>query len=254
MYKLIDSHCHLDFDVFNDDRDAVITRAKNSGVTDIVIPGVSSKNWPTLKSICSSNQHIHPCYGLHPYLAHQHSDADINLLKQWIIQNNCVAIGECGLDYRKEQADKKTQMKFFKLQIDIAREADLPVVIHSVQATEDIIKELGKKPGLRGMVHSYSGSYEQAMTLIESGFYISLGASVSYERAKKARNVASKIPLSFLLLETDAPDQPDAGHIGQRNEPSYLVNVLDCLSELRDESKKEIAEQTSKNARELFKI
>jgi TatD DNase family protein len=254
MCKLIDSHCHLDFDVFDEDRSEVVTRANNNGVTDIVIPGVSSNNWSKIASICGNNQHIHPCYGLHPYLADQHTDDDIKNLKQWIKQNHCVAIGECGLDYRKKQAEKKTQVKFFDAQLDIAMDADLPAVIHSVRATEDVIKAVRKRPGLRGMIHSYSGSYEQAMLLIEIGFYISLSAAVSYEHARKARGVAIKIPISSLLLETDAPDQPDVEHNDQRNEPSYLVNVLDCLSELRDESKEEIAEQTSANARRLFQI
>lgn len=254
MNMLIDCHCHLDFDAFDEDRNEIVARAKNNGITDIIIPAVSSNSWSTIKSICSSTPHIHPCYGLHPYLAGQHTDDDISNLIQWINQNHCVAIGECGLDYRKDQAEKETQMKFFELQLDIAIDTNLPVVIHSVRATEDIIKVVLNKPGLRGMIHSYSGSYEQAISLIEAGFYISLGGTVSYEHAKKVRSVASKIPASSLLLETDAPDQPDAEHTGQRNEPSYLINVLECLSELRDESKKEIAEQTSINARKLFRI
>jgi TatD DNase family protein len=254
MYALIDSHCHLDFDVFDEDRNEVVSRAKNNGITDIIIPGVSSNNWSTIKSICSNNPHIHPCYGLHPYLADQHTNDDISNLIQWVNQNHCVAIGECGLDYRKGQAEKETQMKFFELQLDIAINADLPVVIHSVRATEDVIKTVLKKPGLRGMIHGYSGSYEQAMLLTEHGFFISLGGAVSYDHARKIRSVASRLPAFSLLLETDAPDQPDAKHKGQRNEPSYLVSVLECLSELRGESKEKIAEQTSINARRLFQI
>jgi len=254
MYTLVDSHCHLDFDVFDEDRNEVITRAKTNGISDIIIPGVSRNNWSKIQLICRNNKHIHPCYGLHPYLVAQHTNNDIDHLKQWINQNHCVAIGECGLDYRSGQADRKTQMSFFELQLEVALDLHLPVVIHSVLATEDIIKIIHKNPGLHGMVHSYSGSYEQAMVLIEAGFYISLGGTLTYEHAKKVRNVASNIPLSSILLETDAPDQPDQEHNGQRNEPSYLVNVLECLSQLRDENKEEIAEQTSINARKLFNI
>lgn len=254
MYTLIDTHCHLDFKIFDDDRDDVIASAKNNGISDIIIPGVSSSSWNKIKTICGNNQNIYPCYGLHPYLVNQHTGDDINKLKQWINQNHCVAIGECGLDYRKGQAEKKIQIKFFEQQLDIAMDARLPVVIHSVHATEDIINLVTQKPGLHGMIHSYSGSYEQAMILIEAGFYISLGGNISYKNAKKIRAVAKKIPASSLLLETDAPDQPDMKHKNQRNEPSYLVNVLECLCELRNESKKEIAEQTSANARKLFRI
>jgi TatD DNase family protein len=104
------------------------------------------------------------------------------------------------------------------------------------------------------MIHSYSGSYEQAMQLIDMGFYISLGGAITYDAARKLRETAGRIPLESILLETDAPDQPDADHAGQRNEPAYLINVLKCLSELRDEPAEEIARQTTRNARILFGI
>ena len=144
--------------------------------------------------------------------------------------------------------------KFFNAQLDIAHAINKPVVIHSVRATEDVINSIKNYPGLRGMIHSYSGSYEQAKQLIGLGFYISFGGAITYDNARKLRATASDIPLGSILLETDAPDQPDADHFNQRNEPAYLVNVLKCLSELRDEPIEEIAEQTTRNAQELFGI
>jgi TatD DNase family protein len=254
MHDLIDSHCHLDFDAFNSDRDAVIERARTNGIKDIVIPGVSRENWERIAGICSKYTHLHACYGLHPYLAREHSDSDLTALRDWLDLHDCVAIGECGLDYRKDQADKESQLKFFMAQLEIAAMAARPVVIHSVRATEDVIKAIKNYPGLQGMIHSYSGSYEQAMQLIELGFFISLGGAITYANAKKLRNTAARIPLASLLLETDAPDQPDAQHHNQRNEPAYLVNVLQCLSELRDESVEEIARETTRNAKQLFNI
>lgn len=134
----------------------------------------------------------------------------------------------------------------------IALELELPVVIHSVHATDDVITLLKTRRGLTGMIHSYSGSYEQAMQLIELGFYISFGGAITYDRASKLRKTASKLPLDSLLIETDAPDQPDAAHKGERNEPAYLVKVLECLCELREESREIIAAQTSENAHLLF--
>jgi TatD DNase family protein len=254
MHDLIDSHCHLDFDVFNGDRDAVIERARHNGIKEIVIPGVSRKNWEHIDQICSKYTHLHACYGLHPYLAREHTDSDLVGLRDWLDIHDCVAIGECGLDYRKDQADRELQMKFFTAQLEIAAMAARPVVIHSVRATEDVIKAIKNYPGLQGMIHSYSGSYEQAMQLIELGFFISLGGAITYSNAKKLRATARKIPLASLLLETDAPDQPDAVHHNQRNEPAYLVNVLKCLSELRDESVEEVARVTTRNARQLYNI
>ncbi len=254
MYELIDSHCHLDFDAFSNDRDAVIERARSNGIKDIVIPGVGRENWQDIAEICSKYSHLHACYGLHPYLAREHTDSDLVALRDWLDLHDCVAIGECGLDYRKDQADKETQLKFFMAQLEIAAMTARPVVIHSVHATEDVIKAIKNHPGLHGMIHSYSGSYEQAMQLIELGFFISLGGAITYANAKKLHATAGRIPLASLLLETDAPDQPDAQHHNQRNEPAFLVNVLQYLSELRDESVEEIATATTRNAKQLFNI
>jgi TatD DNase family protein len=254
MHELIDSHCHLDFDAFDNDRRAVIERARRNGIKHIVIPGVKRENWERIRGFCHDDSRLHPCYGLHPYLATDHTDSDINHLRHWLDDNECVAIGECGLDYRKGQADKDTQLKFFAAQLDIAKVSGKPVVIHSVRATGDVINAIKARPRLHGMIHSYSGSYEQAMQLIESGFMISFGGAVTYENAIKIRNTARKIPLDSVLLETDAPDQPDAKHHHQRNEPAYLVNVLQCLSELRDEPIEDLARQTTANARKLFQI
>ena len=254
MYDIIDSHCHLDFDDFNSDRNAVIERARNKGIKQIVIPGVKRHNWHFIRDICDNDPQLHACYGLHPYLAGEHTDDDIIQLKHWLDNNACVAVGECGLDYRKDMVDKNLQLKFFNAQLDIANANNKPVVIHSVGATEDVINSIKHYPDLKGMIHSYSGSYEQAKQLINLGFYLSFGGAISYDNAKKLRATAGKVPLDSILLETDAPDQPDADHFNQRNEPAYLINVLKCLSELRDEPIEAIAAQTTKNTQELFGI
>lgn len=254
MYDIIDSHCHLDFDDFNSDRNAVIERARNKGIKQIVIPGVKRNSWHFIREICDNYPQLHACYGLHPYLAGEHTDDDITQLRHWLDNNACVAVGECGLDYRKDMVDKNLQLKFFNAQLDIANANNKPVVIHSVGATEDVINSIKHYPDLKGMIHSYSGSYEQAKQLINLGFYLSFGGAISYHNAKKLRATAGKVPLDSILLETDAPDQPDADHFNQRNEPAYLINVLKCLSELRDEPIEAIAAQTTKNTQDLFGI
>jgi len=254
MYDIIDSHCHLDFDDFNSDRNAVIERARSKGIKQIVIPGVKRNSWHFIREICDNYPQLHACYGLHPYLAGEHTDDDITQLRHWLDNNACVAVGECGLDYRKDMVDKNLQLKFFNAQLDIANVNNKPVVIHSVGATEDVINSIKHYPNLKGMIHSYSGSYEQAKQLINLGFYLSFGGAISYHNAKKLRATAGKVPLDSILLETDAPDQPDADHFNQRNEPAYLINVLKCLSELRDEPIEAIAAQTTRNAQKLFNI
>jgi TatD DNase family protein len=250
---MIDAHCHLDFEAFDDDREAVIERASAAGIEHIVIPGVKSEHWNRIAELCEQ-PNLHACYGLHPYHVNQHKNIDLLKLDQQLSTQDCVALGECGLDYREGQAEKPLQLKFFTAQLGIAQEHNKPVVIHSVHATEDVIQLLKKYPELTGMIHSYSGSIEQARQLIDMGFYISLGGSITYPQATKARKVAAAIKLDGLLLETDSPDQPDAAHKNQRNEPAFLSNVLACLAEIRTESATEIARQTTMNAQSLFGI
>ena len=252
MTSLIDSHCHLDFEIFDDDIDAVLTRAHENNISDIIIPGVQADTWSRILFMCSHYPGLHACYGIHPYTVATHTTDDLNTLRQWLITNPAIAVGECGLDYRQGQADRALQKTFFDAQLMIALELELPVVIHSVHATEDVIDLLKSRRGLTGMVHSYSGSYEQALQLIDMGFYISFGGAITYERASKLRKTASRLPLESILIETDAPDQPDMLHKGERNEPAYLANVLKCLCDIREENRADIVTQTSANARSLF--
>jgi TatD DNase family protein len=260
--SLIDAHCHLDFEVFDNDREEVMQRAYENTISDIIIPGTEKIYWDRIKKLCSGYSRerpsegpkLHACYGLHPYWVSENNRRDIESLKVYIDTSNPVAVGECGLDFRPQQAAKKTQLHFFEAQLDIAAEARLPVVIHSVRATETVIQLIKKFKTPGGMIHSFSGSVEQARQLIDLNFYISLGGSVTYDNASKIKKVAKEIPLTSLLLETDAPDQPDQGNQGKRNEPAYLVNTLDVISELREEPAEAIAMQTTSNAKTLFNI
>lgn len=252
--QLIDSHCHLDFDAFDKDRAEVIQRAFDHHIQGIVIPGTQKKFWDRIKQLCHQYQQLHACYGLHPYWANEHNKQDIKQLNQYIETHRPVAIGECGLDFRPQQADKETQLFFFEAQLDIAEKNQLPVVIHSVKATEVVIQTIKKFKNLKGMVHSYSGSSEQAKQLIDLNFYISVGGSVTYDNAKKIKQVVKDIPLTSLLLETDAPDQSDLKHFNKRNEPAYLVNTLQAIARLMQEPVDMIARQTTTNAKNLFEI
>lgn len=252
--QLIDSHCHLDFEVFDKDRTEVLQRAKNSNISDIVIPGTEKIFWERVRLLCEDNPHLHACYGIHPYWLNKHQQQDLPALSEYIESHQPVALGECGLDFRPRQADKKTQLYFFETQLAIAENSQLPVVIHSVKATETVVQTIKKFSNLTGMIHSYSGSCEQAKQLVALNFSISIGAGVTYDNANKIKAVVREIPLTSLLLETDAPDQPDKQHASCRNEPAYIINTLNALAKLRDEPPETIAEQTSINARKLFNI
>jgi TatD DNase family protein len=148
--------------------------------------------------------------------------------------------------------DLATQRHYFSAQLALARELDLPVIVHARRAVEEVILSLRRLPGLRGVVHSFAGSEQQAQRLWDIGFHLGIGGPVTYARARRLRNLVARMPLDRLLLETDAPDQPDAMHRGQRNEPARLGEVLGCIASLRDESAAAIATATTANARRLF--
>ncbi len=263
--SLIDAHCHLDFEVFHKDREQVLKRAEKNKITDIIIPGTQNKFWNRIDILCStykkkfSNIQLHPCYGLHPYWVHSHEQDDLKHLENYLNKNKSVALGECGLDFRPQytnqnKADKKTQTHFFEAQLDIANNLQLPIVVHSVNATQAVIQSIKKFNNITGMIHSYSGSLEQAKQLIDLNFLISLGGGVTYPQAKKIRKVAIELPLNTLLVETDAPDQSDQNHQHRRNEPSFLINTVKEIARLRNQTEETIARQTTTNAKNLFRI
>lgn len=256
--SLIDAHCHLDFPAFDADRDQVLQRAREQHVQHIVIPGTQAPLWPRITQLCEQHSHLHACYGLHPYWSTQHREQDLESLKDYLDTHPAVAIGECGLDFRPQQAateqDRQRQLAFFEGQLALAQTTGLPLVIHAVRATEAVIQCIQSYRSVHGMIHSYSGSLEQAKQLIDLGFCISISGAVTRDNAKKIRQVVQAIPLEKLLLETDAPDQPDDKHRGQRNEPAFLLNTLMAVAELRKESAEQIARQTSENARRLFTL
>lgn len=249
---LVDTHCHLDDREFDPDRDAVILRAHAAGVAWQVVPAIDAAGWPKLREICAGTEGLFPAYGLHPMLVAQHRPGHLVELRQWIARERPCAIGECGLDFFIEGLDREAQQRYFDGQLDLAREHDLPVIVHARRAVDAVIASIRRVGGLRGVVHSFSGSVEQARQLWKLGFLLGLGGPVTYERANRLRKLAATMPLEHLLLETDAPDQPDAGIRGQRNEPSRLAVILAEMAKLRDEDPQAIARATTANARRLF--
>ena len=251
---LIDTHCHFDDDSFDHDRDAVWQRAMNAGVTTQVIPAVTAADWPRVRETCRRYAGLHPAYGLHPMYTDLHTAAHLTELEQWLATERPVAIGECGLDFYIENPDQEWQRRLFAAQLELARKYDLPVIIHARRTVEEAILTLRNFPGIRGVLHSFSGSGEQARQLMELGFLMSFGGPITYPNATRLRKLVAELPLSAMLLETDAPDQPDAGHRGQRNEPAYLPLILEELATLRNEPAETVAAAANENARRLFGI
>ena len=252
MLILFDSHCHLAATEFDSDRDAVIASAKAAGVMQQLIPAVDYASWQTIKHICVQHSGLLPAYGLHPMYLDQHRPEHLSQLEQWLTTEQPAAVGECGLDFFVEGLDPIAQRYYFEAQLLLAKQFNLPVVIHARKSLDEVIKLLRVANVDQGVVHSFSGSPQQAEQLFELGFMLGIGAVISFDRAKRLRQLVSTMPIKFLLLETDAPDQPGALHRGERNQPAYLPEVANCISQLRGESIEYIAEHTTANARKLF--
>lgn len=254
MLPLVDSHCHLDAREFDRDRDQVVARARAAGVLAQVAPATHAEAWPGLRSVCAAAPGLYPAFGLHPVFLDQHRPEHLDALAEWIGRERPVAVGECGLDHFIDGLDRDRQREYFEAQLALASEYDLPVIVHARRAVDAVIASIRRVGGLRGVVHSFSGSPQQARQLWDAGFLIGLGGPVTYERARRLRRLVSEMPLEYLLLETDAPDQPDACNRGGRNEPALLVRVLDTIAGLRNQDPGEIAAATTGNACRLFGI
>jgi TatD DNase family protein len=250
--QLVDTHCHLDVPEFDADRDDVVRRARAAGVTRQIVPAIEAATWPGLRDACAQDDGLFPAYGLHPLLIASHREEHLRALREWIERERPVAVGECGLDYYIDGLDRDVQATYFDGQLEIARDYDLPLVVHARRAVDAVMASIKRVGKLRGVIHSFAGSEEQARQLADLGFLIGIGGPVTYERANRVRRVAANIPLDTLLLETDAPDQPDCAHRGQRNEPARMLRVLETVATLRNEDPDTIARATTRNAERLF--
>jgi TatD DNase family protein len=250
--RLVDSHSHFDAAEFDADRAQAHARAMQAGVTRQVVPAVDAAGWPKLKAVCAEYAGLFPAYGLHPMYLASHRPTHLRELRGWIERERPVAVGECGLDFFVEGLDADAQGACFEGQLKLAREFDLPVIVHARRAVDPAIAAIRRIGGLRGVVHSFSGSAEQAARLHTLGFLLGIGGPATHERANRLRRTVATMPLEQLLLETDSPDQPGASHRGERNEPAYLPDILDVVAGLRAMDPADVAAATTANAERLF--
>ncbi|HET7065025.1 MAG TPA: TatD family hydrolase [Rudaea sp.] len=252
--ELFDSHSHFDVAEFDADRGEALARARAMGVMHQVIPAIGAAGFAKLHDLCRTEAGLYPAYGLHPMFLADHRPEHLDQLASWLQRERPVAVGECGLDFYVEGLDAGIQRMYFRRQLELAREFDLPLVLHARRAVDEVIAMLRGVGSLRGVVHSFSGSVEQAQQLWKMGFFVGLGGPITYPRARRLRELVATMPLEFLLLETDSPDQPLHGHQGARNEPALLAEVCACVAALRDTDPEEIAAATTQNAERLFAL
>ncbi len=252
MTSVFDSHCHLDHAAFDPDRKQVLANCRKKGIDYMLLPAVIRAGWDGLLALCQQENGLYPALGLHPIFIEQHRQQDLEQLEQYLAEHQPVAIGEIGLDFFIERADKDRQLYFFSAQLDIARSARLPVVLHIRKAHDQVLSLLRKHPVRGGFAHAFNGSLQQAQQFIELGFKLGFGGTLTYARSRRIRELARVLPLDSIVLETDAPDMAVAAHRGERNSPEYIIDCLNVLAELRDKEPQFIAERTSKNALTLL--
>ncbi|WP_139684576.1 TatD family hydrolase [Vibrio tasmaniensis] len=265
---LFDTHCHADFDVFCQNSvidqgsaldqgiDGYLKEAKQAQVEKILIPSIGQSNWHKLEKIAQSHPNVYYALGFHPYFLEQANDEQFSELHQLLSSKNsqCVAIGECGLDFFVD-VEREKQERFFIQQIELAKAFKLPLIIHERKSYNRLIELLKQhKFTLGGVIHGFSGSEQQALAWIRLGFYIGVGGTITYPRAQKTRATISKLPLECLVLETDAPDMPMHEKQGNVNHSKYLVTILNELFLLRKESKQSVAMQVWQNSHHVFRI
>ncbi|WP_416395785.1 TatD family hydrolase [Allohahella sp. A8] len=270
---LIDAHCHLDFDELADYRARAGIRsggadvevsASGKGSTNTsldtliertpdayVVPSIGKSNWRRVSELAAANANVRAAYGIHPWWADQHDAADIKALAEWLERDDCVALGEVGLDVNIELPVEQQRARL-KPQLELAVELGKPALLHSVKTHEDMLRLL-KETGLkRGMIHAFSGSYEQGEQFIKHGFMLGIGGIITYDRASKTRDAVARLPIEALLLESDAPSMPVCGHQGEVNTPERLMITAQSLAELRGCPVEDVIAQTSANAERLF--
>lgn len=249
---LIDTHCHLDVADFDADRAQIIARCKALGIVGMVVPGIHMAGMPGLIELCAQEDILYPALGLHPIYLDQHKPGDVEVLAALVEQARPAAIGEIGLDYYVQGLDPQRQQPLFEAQLALARDANLPVILHIRKAYDQVLATLRRMRITKGIAHAFSGSLQQAQQFADLGFRLGFGGTVTYERSTRIRRLARELPLGAIVLETDAPDIPTANHRGERNSPEYLPEVLHALAAVRGEEPAHIAEQTTRNAQSLL--
>lgn len=253
---MIDTHAHLDFDCYKDTLQSKLDILKTSGIEKVVIPGVRPKDYYKIIDLIEKHDFLYGAVGVHPSEIESYDDNVNKQISELVKHPKILAIGEIGLDYYWDKSAIERQKEVFKAQIEIAKAANKPILVHDRDAHEDtfnILKELDAK-SVGVVMHCFSGSSEFALRCVKEGYYIALGGVVTFKNAKKPKEVAEKIPLEHLLLETDSPFLTPTPFRGEENEPAYVKYVAEEIANLKGISFEEVDIQTTKNAYALFKF
>lgn len=253
---MIDSHTHMDDPRFDEDRDEVIRRALAGGVTTIINIGYDEESSRRSLALADQYPQIYAAVGIHPHESKTAGPNTWDRLREWSRHPKAVAIGEIGLDYYYDHSPRETQQRIFREQIDLARELKKPIVIHDRDAHGDVltIMKEARAAEVGGVFHCFSGSLEMAKVCLQMGFFLSFGGPLTFQNAKRLREVASYVPKDRVLIETDCPYLTPHPRRGQRNEPLYVTLVAEKLAEIWGIAAEEVEEITTQNAKKVFRL
>ncbi len=256
---MFDTHCHLEDLIARQPLPNVLERMQRAGVDGVISVGVFPDQWSRQKEVAQAAQSLglRVClaYGVHPWWADRIEPiAALESLVNRIEQegDRVLAIGEIGLDFAPQMPDAERQTELFLGQMDVALQHRLPVILHERKSADKLLSIIRRHPEIRGVVHGFTGSLQQAHQLIEQGFYLGVGAAITHPRATRLRSVLHALPVEALLLESDAPNQPGHAHLGEPNEPAFIVEQLNVLAELVEMDVPALAERLDANAIDLF--
>jgi len=253
--RLVDSHCHLNYEGLADRQDQVLASARARGVTGFLNISTREKEWSDVISVAERNSDVWATVGVHPHEADTHPDLRSAALVEAASHPRVIAIGECGLDYYYDKSDRTAQRERFQAHIDAAREAGLPLVVHTRQAeadTAEILERAVKEGGITGVLHCFTGTAELARKGLDLGFYISLSGIVTFKNAQDLQETARGLPSDRMLVETDSPFLAPVPHRGKPCEPAFVADTAAFVAELRGEDPDALADATTANFYRLF--
>ncbi|MEM9382872.1 MAG: TatD family hydrolase [Planctomycetota bacterium] len=250
--RVVDSHCHVWWDRFDGDRDATLARARASGVDRMIVVGTTPETSRASLELAAREEGLFGTAGLHPHDAAAFGPEVQDELEALCAREDCVAVGETGLDWFKEWAPREDQLASFRWHLDLARRLAKPVVIHSRDAHEDTARLVAEAPGVTGVMHCFVMGPAELDVYVDAGLYISFSGIVTFPASGENQEAARRCPADRLLVETDAPFLAPVPHRGKRNEPAFCADTLRFVAELRGESVEDVAARTSANAERLF--
>lgn len=249
---LIDTHCHLDAPEFGDGIEAVLERARASGVSGFIVPAVERANFDAVEALSAAHADVRHALGIHPLYVARAAEADLEVLEQRLAADGAIALGEIGLDHYVTDVDPEIQRRFFVAQLKLASRFGLPVILHVRGAIDSILKELRRIEVPGGIAHAFNGSRQQADIFAAMGFKLGFGGSSTYPGSTRIRKLAATLPADVLVLETDSPDIRPEWAQNQANEPANLPRIASIIADLRAMSIKDLTQQTARNTRSVF--